>query len=84
MGAFGKVADSAQVKQGQVKAVAAAYLALAAAELKKNGSFKLGGMLNMHMLDQRCDNQCNMSNLKNHEFTFTVDDKELGCGLNGA
>ena len=49
MGAFGKVADSAQVKQGQVKAVVAAYLALAAAELKKNGSFKLGGMLNMKL-----------------------------------
>ena len=57
MGAFGKVADSAQVKQGQVKAVVAAYLALAAAELKKNGSFKLGRMLNMYMLDRRCDNQ---------------------------
>jgi cellulose 1,4-beta-cellobiosidase len=23
-------------------------------------------------------------NLKNREFTFTVDDKEIGCGLNGA
>ncbi len=57
MGAFCKVADSAQVKQGQVKAVVAAYLALAAAELKKNGSFKLGRMLNMYMLDRRCDNQ---------------------------
>ena len=59
-------------------------MALAAAELKKNGSFKLGGMLNMYMLDQRCDNQYKMSNVKNHEFTFTVDDKEIGCGLNGA
>ena len=84
MGAFGKVADSAQVKQGQVKAVVAAYLALAAAELKKNGSFKLGGVLSMYMLDQRCGNQYKMSNLKNHEFAFTVDDKEIGCGLNGA
>ena len=48
-GAFGKVAESAELKQGQVKAVVAAYLALAAAELKKNGAFKLGGMLNMKL-----------------------------------
>ena len=30
------------------------------------------------MPDQRCDNQYKTSNLKNHEFTFAVDDKEIG------
>jgi cellulose 1,4-beta-cellobiosidase len=38
----------------------------------------------LYMLDQRNDNQYKMFNLKNREFTFTVDDKEIGCGLNGA
>merc|ERR1712048_163564 len=38
----------------------------------------------LYLLDQRKDNQYKMFNLKNREFTFTVDDKEIGCGLNGA
>ena len=31
----------------------------------------------LYMPDQRCDNQYKTSNLKSHEFTFTVDDKEI-------
>merc|ERR1719361_100297 len=38
----------------------------------------------LYLLDQRKDNQYKMFNLKNREFTFTVDDKEIDCGLNGA
>lgn len=38
----------------------------------------------MYMLDQRKDNQYKTFNLKNREFTFTVDDNDIDCGLNGA
>ena len=38
----------------------------------------------LYVLDQRKDNQYKMFNLKNHEFTCTVDDTEIHCGLNGA
>merc|ERR1711939_749172 len=47
--AFSKVADSTELKPKQVKAVVTAYLELAAGELKKNGKFKLGGLLNMKL-----------------------------------
>ena len=38
----------------------------------------------LYMPDQRCDNQCKTSNLNNHEFTFAVDDKEIGLHLGKA
>merc|ERR1712050_158111 len=48
-GAFAAVAETAALKPKQVKAVITAYLDLAASELKKNGGFKLGGILNMKL-----------------------------------
>merc|ERR1712157_640918 len=47
--AFTKVAESTELKSKQVKAVVTSYLELAAGELKKNGKFKLGGVLNMKL-----------------------------------
>merc|ERR1711943_54730 len=47
--AFTKVAESTELKSKQVKAVVTSYLELAAGELKKNGKFKLGGLLNMKL-----------------------------------
>jgi len=47
--AYAKTADAAELKPKQVKAVVVAYIELAAAELKKNGKFKLGGVLNMKL-----------------------------------
>merc|ERR1719205_556018 len=44
--AFNHVAESTELKPKNVKAVVASYLELAATELKKNGKFKLGGVLN--------------------------------------
>merc|ERR1712032_28710 len=46
-GAFAAVAESTELKPKQVKTVIASYIELAAGELKKNGNFKLGGVLNM-------------------------------------
>merc|ERR1719472_456881 len=48
-GAFAAVAETAELKPKQVKAVITAYLDLASSELKKNGGFKLGGILNMKL-----------------------------------
>merc|ERR1712160_128062 len=45
--AFAKVAASTELKPKQVKGIITAYVELAAAELKKHGKFKLGGILNM-------------------------------------
>merc|ERR1719262_1517801 len=45
--AFAKVAEATELKPKQVKAAITTYLEIAAAELKKNGKFKLGGILNM-------------------------------------
>ena len=45
--AFTKVAETAELKPKAVKV--ANYLELAATELKKNGKFKLGGVLNMKL-----------------------------------
>ena len=47
--AFTKVAETAELKPKAVKAVVANYLQLAATELKKNGKFKFGGVLNMKL-----------------------------------
>merc|ERR1719161_950856 len=47
--AFAKVAEATELKPKQVKAVITGYLDIAAAELKKNGKFKLGGILNMKL-----------------------------------
>merc|ERR1712224_817765 len=48
-GAFATVAESVELKPKQVKAIITAYCDLAADELKKNGKFKLGGVLNMKL-----------------------------------
>ena len=44
-----EVADSTELKPKQVKSVVEKLMAVAAAELKKNGSFKLAGMLNLKL-----------------------------------
>jgi len=46
---YAKVAEGVEMKPGKVKAVIVSYMELAAAELKKNGSFKVGGVLNMKL-----------------------------------
>ena len=43
------VAEKTGLKQGEVKSVMESVFEIAAVELKKNGSFKLGGMLNMKL-----------------------------------
>merc|ERR1719478_252612 len=43
------VAESTGLKAKDVKAVLEAYMGMAAAELKKNGSFKIAGMLNLKL-----------------------------------
>merc|ERR1719313_1736256 len=48
-GAYASVAESTGVKSKDVKTAIEAIMVVAAAELKKNGSFKLGGMLNMKL-----------------------------------
>ena len=47
--AFTKIAESKELKVKNVKAVVTNYMELAAAELKKNCKFKLGGVLNMKL-----------------------------------
>merc|ERR1712093_937950 len=47
--AYTQVAQGQELKTGKVKAVIASYIELAAGEMKKNGSFKLGGVLNMKL-----------------------------------
>merc|ERR1711991_314337 len=47
--AASKVAEGCGVKPKDAKAVLAAFIDLAAAELKKNGAFKLGGCLNLKL-----------------------------------
>ena len=46
---FAKVAEGNGLKPKVVRIVITAYLDLAATELKKNGKFKLGGILNMKL-----------------------------------
>ena len=43
------VAEKTGLKQGEVKSVMESMFEIAAGELKKTGSFKLGGMLNMKL-----------------------------------
>ena len=47
--AFAQIAELSELKLKNVKAVVINYMELAAAELKKNGKFKLGGVLNMKL-----------------------------------
>merc|ERR1712110_988217 len=47
--AFAKIAESTELKPKNVRAVVTTYVELAAAELKKNGKFKLGGALNLKL-----------------------------------
>merc|ERR1719213_1457703 len=46
---YAKVAEGVELKPGKVKSVIVSYMELAASELKKNGSFKVGGVLNMKL-----------------------------------
>merc|ERR1711982_209587 len=48
-GAYAKVAETAGIKPKEVKAAVEALLGVAASELKKNGSFKIGGSLNLKL-----------------------------------
>ena len=48
-GAFAAVAETTELKPKQVKAAITSYVELAATELKKNGKFKFGGVLNMKL-----------------------------------
>merc|ERR1719224_424695 len=48
-GALTAVAETTGTKTKDVKAVMEALMGVAVAELKKSGSFKLGGMLNMKL-----------------------------------
>merc|ERR1719456_2073692 len=48
-GAYSSVAESMGLKPKDVKAAVEGLLGLAAAQLKKNGSFKVAGMLNLKL-----------------------------------
>merc|ERR1711982_197008 len=48
-GGYSAVAESNELKPKVVRAVITGYMALAASELKKNGSFKIAGLLNMKL-----------------------------------
>merc|ERR1712213_248131 len=48
-GAYSSVAESAGLKAKDVKAAVEGLLGVAADQLKKNGSFKLGGVLNLKL-----------------------------------
>merc|ERR1719261_674360 len=48
-GAYSSVAESMGVKPKDVKAAVEGLLGLAAAQVKKNGAFKVGGMLNLKL-----------------------------------
>merc|ERR1712170_65509 len=47
--AFSTVAEKTSLKNKDVKAVVTSYMELAASELKKNGTFKFGGCLNLKL-----------------------------------
>merc|ERR1712187_30671 len=47
--AYSSVAESTELKPGQVKEVVEEMMKLAAKELKSTGSFKFGGVLNMKL-----------------------------------
>ena len=48
-GAYNSPSESTGLKQKDVKAVVDGFMGLAAVELKKNGSFKIAGMLNLKL-----------------------------------
>merc|ERR1712130_271668 len=48
-GAYGAVAESTGLKPKDVKAAVEGLLAVAVGQLKKNGSFKVGGALNLKL-----------------------------------
>merc|ERR1719158_1931331 len=48
-GAYSSVAESMGLKPKDVKAAVEGLLGLAAAQIKKNGSFKVGGYLNLKL-----------------------------------
>merc|ERR1711982_100449 len=48
-GAYSSVAESVGLKPKDVKAAVEGLVAVAADQLKKNGSFKVGGMLNLKL-----------------------------------
>merc|ERR1712176_914711 len=48
-GAYSSVAESTAMKPKDVKAAVEGLLAVAADQLKKNGSFKFGGVLNLKL-----------------------------------
>merc|ERR1719359_1170091 len=48
-GAFSAVAETTGLKTGQVKGVVEALMSVAVEQVKKSGSFKLAGMLNMKL-----------------------------------
>merc|ERR1712019_125066 len=48
-GGHGAVAASNELKPKVVRAIITGYMELAASELKKNGSFKIAGLLNMKL-----------------------------------
>merc|ERR1712176_688129 len=48
-GAYSSVAESTAMKPKDVKAVVEGLLAVAADQLKKNGSFKIGGAVNLKL-----------------------------------
>merc|ERR1719327_1703443 len=48
-GAYSSVAESMGLKSKDVKAAVEGLLGLAAAQIKKNGSFKVAGMLNLKL-----------------------------------
>merc|ERR1739845_207761 len=48
-GVYQAVAETTGLKTKQVKGLAEAYLGVAAKELKKAGSFKVGGMINLKL-----------------------------------
>merc|ERR1712046_153454 len=48
-GAYSSVAESVGLKPKDVKAAVEGLVAVAADQLKKNGSFKIGGMLNLKL-----------------------------------
>jgi DNA-binding protein HU-beta len=46
---FSAVAESTGLKSKEIKAVMESYMGVAASELKKNGSFKIAGMINLKL-----------------------------------
>jgi len=49
-----------------------------------NGPYSKNIGSRTYLLDESADNQYKMFHLANKEFTFTVDDTTMECGLNGA